>query len=101
MNHEATVSARLRSDLLDAMYKRFPLALSIDQLEDAVKVAYLTRDSYWLISSIRVELSTLNQRGLIRPSAKGYLLTDKGRRDRQQVAQLLGNTETTPKPDPA
>jgi len=101
MNHEATVSARLRSDLLDAMYKRFPLALSIDQLEDAVKVAYLTRDSYWLTSHIRAELSTLNQRGLIRPSAKGYLLTDKGRRDRQQVAQLLGNTETTPKPDAA
>lgn len=101
MNHEATVSARLRSDLLDAMYNRFPLALSIDQLEDAVKIAYPTRDSYWLISSIRVELSTLNQRGLIRPSAKGYLLTDKGRRDRQQVAQFIGNTKPTSQPDPA
>ena len=101
MISESAVSASLRSDLLDAMYNKFPLALSIDQLEDAVKIAYLTRDSYWLISSIRVELSTLNQRGLIRPSAKGYLLTDKGRRDRQQVAQFLGNTKPTPKPDPA
>ena len=51
MISESAVSARLRSDLLDAMYNKFPLALSIDQLEDAVKLAYLSRDSYWLTSS--------------------------------------------------
>lgn len=98
MNREDNVLARLRSDLLDAMYRKFPLALSLDQLEDQVRIAYLTREAYWLTGAIRAQLSILNQGGLIRPCAKGYLLTEKGRRDRQQVAQFMTPKPTTPDP---
>jgi hypothetical protein len=97
MKREDVVLARLRSDLLDAMWLQYPLPLSLDQLETAVHLAYLTRETSWLTGAIRAQLSTLNQAELIRPCAKGYLLTEKGRRDRQQAARFLGtNDEPTP-----
>jgi hypothetical protein len=97
MKPESVVLARLRSDLLDAMWLQYPLPLSLDQLEAAVHMAYLTRETSWLTSAIRAQLSTLNQSELIRPCSKGYLLTEKGRRDRQQAARFLGgNDEPTP-----
>lgn len=97
MKPEPVVLARLRSDLLDAMWLVYPQALSLDQLETAVRVAYLTRDTAWLQSAIKAQLSMLNQSALIRPSTKGYLLTERGRRDRQQAARFMGtNNQPTP-----
>lgn len=95
MSQELVVLARLRSDLLNAMFTKFPLALSVEKLQDSVSLAYLTRDVEWLTAAIKGELTNLNQAGLIRSSAKGYLLTDKGRRDRQQVARFMDNSNTT------
>jgi hypothetical protein len=95
------VLAQLRSDLLDALWPAYPQALSLDQLEFAVRQAYLTRETSWLTGAIRAQLSTLNQSGLIRPSTKGYMLTERGRMDRQQAARFLGtNSQPTP-PDAA
>jgi hypothetical protein len=97
MKREDVVLARLRSDLLDAMWLQYPLPMSLEKLEEAVHVAYLTRETAWLTGAIRAELSTLNQAELIRPCTKGYLLTEKGRRDRQQAARFLGtNNQPTP-----
>jgi len=96
---EPVVLARLRSDLLDAMWLKYPLALSFDQLETAVRRQYLTRETAWLSGSIKAQLSMLNQSGLIRPSTKGYLLTERGRRDRQQAARFLGNKQQTTPPE--
>lgn len=101
MKPESVVLAQLRSDLLDAMWLVYPQALSLDQLESAVRTAYLTRDTSWLTGAIRAQLSTLNQSGLIRPSTKGYLLTEAGRRDRQQAARFLGTHKQPPPPDAA
>ena len=101
MKPESVVLAQLRSDLLDALWPAYPQALSLDQLESAVRQAYLTRDTAWLTGAIRAQLSTLNQSGLIRPSTKGYMLTERGRMDRQQAARFLGtNSQPTP-PDAA
>jgi hypothetical protein len=98
---ESVVLAQLRSDLLDALWPAYPQALSLDQLEFAVRQAYLTRETSWLTGAIRAQLSTLNQSGLIRPSTKGYMLTERGRMDRQQAARFLGtNSQPTP-PDAA
>jgi hypothetical protein len=97
MKPEPVVLARLRSDLLDAMWLVYPQALSLDQLETAVRMAYLTRDTAWLTGAIKAQLSVLNQSALIRPSTKGYLLTERGRRDRQQAARFMGtNNQPTP-----
>ena len=97
MKPEPVVLARLRSDLLDAMWLVYPQALSLDQLESKVRIAYLTRPTSWLATSIREQLAILNQARLIRPSSKGYLLTEAGRRDRQQAARFLGtNNQPTP-----
>jgi hypothetical protein len=101
MKREDVVLARLRSDLLDAMWLQYPLALSLDQLETAVHLAYLTRETSWLTGAIRAQLSTLNQAELIRPCTKGYLLTEKGRRDRQQAARFLGTNDQSPPPEAA
>jgi hypothetical protein len=101
MKPESIVLAQLRSDLLDAMWLRYPLALSLDQLETAVREAYLTREAAWLTGTIRAELSTLNQAQLVRPCTKGYRLTEKGRRDRQQAARFLGSAHHEPTPPEA
>jgi len=101
MKPEAVVLAQLRSDLLDRLWLVYPQALSLDQLETAVRVAYLTRETAWLTSAIKAQLSMLNQSALIRPSAKGYLLTALGRRDRQQAARFLGSTNNQPTPPEA
>ena len=102
MKPEPVVLARLRSDLLDAMWLIYPQALSLDQLESKVRIAYLTRPTSWLATSIREQLAILNQARLIRPSSKGYLLTEAGRRDRQQAARFLGtNNQPTPPPETA
>jgi hypothetical protein len=101
MKPESVVLARLRSDLLDAMWLQYPLPLSLDQLESAVHMAYLTRETSWLTSAIRAQLSTLNQSELIRPCTKGYLLTEKGRRDRQQAARFLGTNDQPTPPEAA
>jgi hypothetical protein len=97
MKPEPVVLARLRSDLLDAMWLVYPQALSLDQLESEVRGAYLTRPTSWLTTAIREQLTILNQARLIRPSTKGYLLTEAGRRDRQQAARFMGtNNQPTP-----
>jgi hypothetical protein len=43
MKIEDVALARLRSDLLDTLWLKYPQALSLDQLEADVRVAYLTR----------------------------------------------------------
>jgi predicted transcriptional regulator len=101
MKPEAVVLAQLRSDLLNAMWLVYPQALSLDQLETAVRVAYLARETAWLQSAIKAQLSMLNQSALIRPSTEGYLLTALGRRDRQQAARFLGSTNNQPTPPEA
>ena len=101
MKPEPVALARLRSDLLDAMWLVYPQALSLDQLESKVRIAYLTRPTSWLATSIREQLAILNQARLIRPSSKGYLLTEAGRRDRQQAARFLGTNNPPPPPEAA
>jgi hypothetical protein len=101
MKREDVVLARLRSDLLDAMWLQYPLPLSLDQLEAAVHMSYLFRELSWLTGAIRAQLSTLNQAKLIRPCTKGYLLTEKGRRDRQQAARFLGTNDQPTPPEAA
>jgi hypothetical protein len=113
MKIEDVALARLRSDLLDTLYLKYPQALSLDQLAADVRVAYLTRllmrqatpdwkGTAWLAGAIREQLAVLNNAGLVRSSTKGYMLTEKGRRDRQQAARFLGtNNQPTPPPEAA
>jgi hypothetical protein len=104
MKTEDVALVRLRSDLLDTLWFKYPQALSLDQLEAGVRVAYLTRggDSSPRPSAIREQLAALDNAGLVRSSTKGYMLTEKGRRDRQQAARFLGtNNQPAPPPEAA
>jgi hypothetical protein len=104
MKIEDVAMARLRSDLLYTLYLKYPQALSLDQLEADVRVACLTwgENSSPRPSAIREQLAVLNNAGLVRSSTKGYMLTEKGRRDRQQAARFLGtNNQPTPPPEAA
>lgn len=89
---ESQVTARLRHELLNAMYDSFPSPMSFDQLQVEVELPFLTRDKAWLISMIRTQLDVLNHAGLVRPASGGYLLTEKGRQDRQQAARFFPPT---------
>jgi hypothetical protein len=112
MKIEDVALARLRSELLDTLWLKYPQPLSLDQLEADVRVAYLTRllmrqaTPYWMgnsssrPSAIREQLAVLNNAGLVRSSTKGYMLTEKGRRDRQQAARFLVSTNNQPTPPP-
>ena len=97
---EAQVAARLRHELLTAMYDGFPSPMSFDELQAEVELPFLTRDKSWLVAMIRTQLDVLNHAGLVRPTSGGYLLTEKGRRDRQQAARFFSTDTTTP-PDAA
>jgi hypothetical protein len=100
MKTEDVALARLRSDLLDTLWLKYPQALSLDQLE--ADEAYFARGTAWLAGAIREQLAVLNNAGLVRSSTKGYMLTEKGRRDRQQAARFLGtNNQPTPPPEAA
>jgi hypothetical protein len=116
MKIEDVAIARLRSELLDTLWLKYPQALSLDQLEADVRVAYLTRllmrqaTPCWMgnssprPSAIREQLAVLDNAGLVRSSTKGYMLTEKGRRDRQQAAWFFGpttNNQPTPSPEAA
>ena len=101
MKPEPVVLAQLRSDLLDTLWLKYPQVLSLTQLETEVRVAYLTRETAWLASAIREQLSILNNAGLVRPSTKGHVLTEAGRRDRQQAARFLGPANNQPTPPEA
>ena len=81
------------------MYKVYPRPLSLDALIIEVQLPFLTRDESWLIAMCRAQLDVLNHAGLVRPSSGGYLLTDKGRQDRQQAARFFPTTP--PPPDAA
>lgn len=94
--NESQVDTRLRHELLTAMYQAVPMPLSFDQLQAAVELPFLTRDKAWLIAMIRVQLDVLNHAGLVRPTSGGYMLTDKGKRDRHQVARFFPTTTTPP-----
>jgi hypothetical protein len=97
---EAQVMTRLRHELLTAMYQVYPRPLSLDVLVVEVQLPFLTRDKAWLIAMVRAQLDVLNHAGLVRPASGGYLLTEKGRRDRQQAARFFPTGTTTP-PDAA
>ena len=101
MKPEPVVLAQLRSDLLDRLWFKYPQALSLDQLEAEVRVAYLTRETAWLAGAIREQLSILSNAGLVRPSTKGHMLTEAGRRDRQQAQRFLTPTNNQPTPPEA
>jgi hypothetical protein len=117
MKIEDVAIARLRSELLDTLWLKYPQPLSLDQLEADVRVAYLTRllmrqaTPYWMgnsssrPSAIREQLAVLNNAGLVRSSTKGYMLT-KAAMDwiNLQAARFLvstTNNQPTPSPEAA
>jgi hypothetical protein len=81
MTINALAAAKLRSDLLDWMYRTFPSPLKSFDND--------TKD----------QLRLLQLAGLVRPISGGFTLTEAGRRDRQQ-AQRFQLKDSTPPPPP-
>ena len=93
---DSNALARLRSDLLDAMWLAFPGALSIGQLRTHALATRSIEDEITFNATLKTQLKILVQSKLVRISLAGYLLTDAGRRDRQQAARFLGNRYNPP-----
>jgi hypothetical protein len=91
--------AQLRSDLLTAMYAKFPLPISRIALADTCRTRFLTRDKDWYEDAVNEQLKILQQASLVRPSNKSYTLTERGRQDRQQAQRFM--TNNPPPPDAA
>lgn len=93
---DSNALARLRSDLLDAMWLAFPGALSIGQLRNHALATRSIEDEAAFDATLKAQLKILAQSKLVRLSFAGYMLTDAGRRDRQQAARFLGNRRNPP-----
>jgi len=93
---DSNALARLRSDLLDAMWLSFPTALSIGQLRSSALATRSIEDEITFDATLKTQLKILVQSKLVRISLAGYLLTDAGRRDRQQAARFLGSRHNPP-----
>jgi hypothetical protein len=93
---DSNALARLRSDLLDAMWLSFPTALSIGQLRSSALATRSIEDEITFDATLKTQLKILVQSKLVRLSLAGYLLTDAGRRDRQQAARFLGSRHNPP-----
>ena len=93
---DSNALARLRSDLLDAMWISFPTALSIGQLRDHALATRSIEDEITFDATLKAQLQILVQSKLVRLSLAGYMLTDAGRRDRQQAARFLGSRYNPP-----
>ena len=81
--------AQLRSDLLTALYKKTPSPSNRDQLMELCRTQFLTRDKVWYADAVTEQLKVLHQASLIRPFNGGFILTDRGKRDRQQAARFI------------
>jgi hypothetical protein len=92
--------AQLRSDLLTAMYTKFPLPLSRTVLAKECRSRFLTRDKDWYDDAVNEQVKVLQQASLVRPSNGGFTLTERGRQDRQQAQRFI-TTNNPPPPDAA
>jgi hypothetical protein len=83
MTMNALAAAKLRSDLLDHMYRTFPSPLKpfSDDIKDQLKLLQVS--------------------GLVRPISGGFTLTEAGRRDRQQAQRFKLKGSTPPPPEAA
>jgi hypothetical protein len=81
--------AQLRSDLLTALYKKTPSPLNRDQLMELCRTKFLTRDRTWYADAVTEQLKVLHQASLIRPFNGGFILTERGKKDRQQAARFI------------
>lgn len=88
--------ARLRHELLNTMYNKYPQPLDRQLLASECRAPFLSRDKDWYHHAVIEQLKILDNAGLIRPSHGGYTLSEKGRRDRQQVARFFNNNDTPP-----
>ena len=94
--NESEVMARLRHELLNAMYNSYPQPLDRTRLASDCRTPFLTRDKDWYHHAVIEQLKILDNAGLVRPFHGGYTLTEKGRRDRQQVARFMNKAGTPP-----
>jgi len=93
---DSNALARLRSDLLDAMWISFPTALSIGQLRTHALATRSIEDEITFDATLKTQLKILAQSKLVRITQAKYLLTDAGRRDRQQAARFFGSRYNPP-----
>lgn len=92
---DSQVMARLRHELLTAMYNKFPAPCNVLDLESECRIPFLTRDKAWYKDAVKDQIKILLAADLVRTMHGGYTLTEKGRRDRQQAARFFNNS--TPK----
>lgn len=88
---DSQVMARLRNELLNVMQNSFPTPLTTMQLESECRVPFLTRDKVWYADAVKEQIKVLSNAGLVRPMHGGFVLTEKGRQDRQQAARFFNN----------
>ena len=91
---DSRAMAQIRHELMSALDNSFPAPRTIPELEHECKVPLMAeRKAAWYKDAMKEQLQVLSYAGLIRPVRNGYTLTEKGRRDRQEVARLFNNKQ--------
>lgn len=88
---DSQVMAQLRNELLNAMYNKHPVPCDKQYLLSECRVPFLTRDKDWYTDAVDEQLKVLQHAALIRPMHGGFVLTERGRQDRQQAARFFNN----------
>jgi predicted transcriptional regulator len=94
MISDSRAMAQIRHLLMTALDNSFPAPRTIPELEHECKVPYMAeRKAAWHKDAIKEQLRILLYAGLIRTARNGYTLTEKGRRDRQEVARFFNSKQ--------
>lgn len=92
-------AAQIRHRLLQLLENGFPAPRTIQELEHECRVPYMSKYMADLYKdAIKDQLKVLSHAALVRPLRGGYTLTEKGRRNRQEVARLFKNKPSHNKP---
>jgi len=86
--NDSQAMATLRNEMLNKLAASYPSPLSVKDLEAKCRMPFLTKDKVWYSDAVNEQLKILKSADLIRPFHSGYTLTEKGRRDRNEVSRF-------------
>ena len=89
---DSQAMATLRNEILNKLAASYPSPLTIKGLEAKCRMPFLTKDQRWYSEAVVEQIKILKNANLIRPFHSGYALTERGRRDRNEVSRFTDQT---------
>jgi hypothetical protein len=87
--NDSQAMATLRNEMLNKLAACYPSPLAVKDLETKCRTPFLTKDKVWYSDAVTEQLKILKNASLIRPFHSGYVLTERGRQDRNEAARFI------------